>query len=130
MSVIISDTANIFTLGKKDASPAQTVSFDTVFSGTVKAWAYFSTDGSVSGSTFFNVSSTTDGGTGDYQNDFTNTLTTGPFPVVATVRSGIANDRLAMTNSLTTQVDINIYDVSSVAAIDEDGYWILTGDYA
>ena len=51
-----------------------TVPVDTVVNGTAKAWVNFNGTGTVAIRRAFNVSSITDGGTGDYTVTFTNAM--------------------------------------------------------
>jgi len=129
MSVIISDTANIFTLGKKDASPAQNISVDYVYNCTARVWGYHSTSGDT-GSASYNVSSNTDLGPGNFTFATVVTLAQNPSPIVHSVRSGLGTDKLSVTNMTTNEGEVNIWDVSAAGTVDDDGFFIVMGNFA
>lgn len=71
----------------------QTVPVATVAQGSAKAWVNFNGTGTVAIRASFNVSSITDGGTGDYTLNFTNAMVDADYVVSGTaMKNGASND--------------------------------------
>ena len=93
-----------------------------------KAWSYFDVGGAISLS--YNVSSFTDAGVGEYVYNLTNSLVDSVCPSVGTVTNGGPIDRFLSTVGFPANMEANVWDVSSIAAEDENGTVISYGTFA
>lgn len=97
--------------------------------GTSKAWIQFASNGAENDG--FNISSTVDAATGDYQFNLISAFANTTYAAVATVDSSGNNDRICSTDQgSTSRMDVYVFDVSSAGSVDDDGSYIAMGTLA
>ena len=87
--------------------------------GLAKAWANFTGTGTIALTDSFNVASLTDGGTGKYDTNFTNSMNNGTFAIHINSDSNTTNDAFNRTaggsNNTTAKGHARHYESNSLA---------------
>lgn len=107
----------------QSSSGTQEVTQTTLFSGTAKVSLKFSSAAADVGS--FNISSTSDDGTGSYSCTYSIALsiTEGGGAVARST-----GDRIAAVNYSSGSATINMYEISPFSLLDQQGAFVVFGD--
>jgi hypothetical protein len=103
----------------KDASGNNSIATSFVAGGSAKSWANFTGTGTIALTDSFNVASLTDGGTGKYDTNFTNSMNNGTFAIHVNSDANTSNDAFNRTaggsNNTTAKGHARHYESNSLA---------------
>jgi len=107
---IVADTLEHSTAGSVDTQ--------FVVNGSAKSWANFTGTGTIALTDSFNVASLSDEGTGEYETNFTNSMSNGDFAIHVTSDANTSNDGFNRTaggsNNTTAKGHARHYESGSI----------------